>query len=137
MARIHYQGDHHRTPPSTAVDARQTMYYLPDGTSPTVTHDIRFGHGHALFGSRCTMSALMCQWWRNLRQTTPTTMTKETPSETKARVDQTIQALVVPHSTNMSLESSGPRHHTRYHVVPPMHHTMGAAAGVKVQDMQW
>ncbi len=73
----------------------------------------------------------------SVRQTTPTTMTKETPSETKARVDQTIQALIVPHSTNMSLESSGPHYHTRYHVVPPMHHTMGAAAGVKVQDMQW
>ena len=70
-------------------------------------------------------------------------LVKETPSETKARVDKTLQELVVPApllewKVGASFDAKDhDRYQTRYHVVPQMHHTMGAAAGVKVQDMQW
>jgi len=80
---------------------------------------------------------------------------KETPTETKVRVDKTTEYLLVPLKTiqddddisntnnNGDDEDTGRqrrrrrRYQTRYHVVPPMHHTMGAAAGVNVKDMQW
>lgn len=68
--------------------------------------------------------------------TTTTVTVKETPTETKARVDQTLQKLEMPLPTP-SRPWKGSRYKTRFHVVPPMHHTMGAAAGVKVDDMQW
>ena len=60
---------------------------------------------------------------------------KETPTETKARVDRTLEYLTVPTKEPSTFE--GPRYQTHYHVVPPMQHTLGAAAGVKVDDMQW
>jgi iron only hydrogenase large subunit-like protein len=72
----------------------------------------------------------------NSNRVSGTVLVKETPTETKLRVDRTLEYLVVP--TNKAPSTfQGPRYQTRYHVVPPMHHTMGAAAGVKVNDMQW
>ena len=75
----------------------------------------------------------------NATATSSTILVKETPAETKARVCQTLDNLVTPShvSTSKSHADALIRYQTRYHVVPPMHHTMGAAAGVKVQDMQW
>jgi iron only hydrogenase large subunit-like protein len=72
---------------------------------------------------------------------TTTTATRETPSETRNRVQKTIGYLVVPDDSviasqqDPSLEYNLPR--TRYHVVPPMQHTMGAVAGEKVENMLW
>eukprot|EP00934_Nitzschia_sp_Nitz4_P003872 Nitzschia sp. Nitz4//scaffold146_size56529//47438//49390//NITZ4_006581-RA/size56529-processed-gene-0.55-mRNA-1//1//CDS//3329536650//3862//frame0 len=64
---------------------------------------------------------------------------RETPTETANRVSQTIQRLETPRSRVPVTEedSAAVPYRTRYHVVPPMQHTMGATAGVKVQDMLW
>lgn len=74
-------------------------------------------------------------------------MIRETPTETALRVSETLRHLTVPTSSpssssiypdqNMIPKKNYDFYQTRYHVVPPMHHTMGAAAGVKVTDMQW
>jgi len=68
---------------------------------------------------------------------------RETPTETRERVQGSLQALEVPSMSKSwstrpspSIESSFWRR-TRYHVVPQMQHTLGAAAGVKVEDIQW
>ena len=59
---------------------------------------------------------------------------RETPTETRHRVGLTVNALQMP-VASMSTKVVPKR--TRYHVVPPMNYTMGAAAGVKVDDIQW
>jgi len=77
---------------------------------------------------------------------------RETPTETRERVTKTNQVMKESECCG-SLASlgypsdlcpSGPFGqeakrllHTRFHVVPPLQHTMGAAAGVAVQDTQW
>ncbi len=40
-------------------------------------------------------------------------------------------------NTNENLYRNDPVFYTRYHIVPPMQHTMGVAAGIAVQDTQW
>jgi iron only hydrogenase large subunit-like protein len=86
---------------------------------------------------------------------------RETPTETRERVSQTIQIMKSDRRDRGScgddgvhdaLDSSYPYDlcptgpfgedakrilHTRFHVVPPLQHTMGAAAGVDVKDTQW
>lgn len=74
---------------------------------------------------------------------------RETPKETRQRVAETRCHMKLPTSdTNRDVYSkvcpSGPfgaeaqlRLHTRYHVVPPLQHSLGAAAGVAVLDTQW
>jgi hypothetical protein len=87
---------------------------------------------------------------------------RETPTETRERVSQTIQIMKSDRrvgggggndddGVHDALESypydlcpTGPFGeeakrilHTRFHVVPPLQHTMGAAAGVDVKDTQW
>jgi iron only hydrogenase large subunit-like protein len=95
----------------------------------------------------------------------PSSTTRETPTQTRQRVSSTQDWLEV---TTMSTRRNQPIHggarsslveeppppatttttmptmvlhqhqkRTRYHVVPLMKHTMGAAAGVAVQDIQW
>ena len=65
-------------------------------------------------------------------------MTRETPTESRQRVQQTLGKLQYPNAMGSFVpEQSVDVIYTRYHVVPPMQHTMGAAAGVAVQDMQW
>jgi Iron only hydrogenase large subunit, C-terminal domain len=59
----------------------------------------------------------------------------ETPSETQSRVQATLRHLVVPEPSSSSWEYHLAR--TRYHVVPPMQHTMGATAGVEVDKILW
>lgn len=79
--------------------------------------------------------------------------TRETPTETRERVANTQHVMKVSptllHSSSTldypkDLCPSGPFGpeakqllHTRFHVVPPLQHTMGAAAGVAVQNTQW
>ena len=62
-----------------------------------------------------------------------TSRKRETPSETRQRVGATLESLQIPKIPAVSC----PPQRTRYHVVPPMQHTMGAAAGVQVEDMLW
>jgi len=67
---------------------------------------------------------------------------RETPTETRQRVQSTLGYLQVPDinttfatSQSPCLTKNFPR--TEYHVVPPMHHTTGAVAGEKVESMIW
>jgi iron only hydrogenase large subunit-like protein len=68
---------------------------------------------------------------------------RETPTETKQRVYQTVERLQIPAvqaASTITMPPSSSSSHvpsTRHHVVPPMQYGMGAAAGVKVQDMLW
>jgi iron only hydrogenase large subunit-like protein len=58
------------------------------------------------------------------------TTARETPTKTRRRVLTTVAQLSVP-SMETQEDEKPQLLHTRYHVVPPMQHTMGAAAGVK------
>lgn len=60
---------------------------------------------------------------------------RETPTETRQRVGSTVRSLTVPIAPSESCLTQPRR--TRYHVVPPMQHTMGATSGVKVDDILW
>jgi hypothetical protein len=83
---------------------------------------------------------------------------RETPSDIKQRVHtaykyfpiQQHHALVTRQDStnctdddmmintpNVDLYQNDPSFYTRYHIVPPMQHTMGVAAGVSVQDTVW
>ena len=77
---------------------------------------------------------------------------RETPTETRERVTKTTEIMkttnccrsTAPLDYPNDLCPTGPFGedakrllHTRFHVVPPLQHTMGAAAGVAVQDTQW
>lgn len=74
---------------------------------------------------------------------------RETPSQTRERVAQTrtlfptqpqttmtTPALTTCHEDMNTVVPGGERQ-TRFHVVPPLAHSMGAAAGVAVKDTQW
>jgi iron only hydrogenase large subunit-like protein len=65
---------------------------------------------------------------------------RETPAETRHRVHETQHHFVLS-PTSQSAEKSKNQDefplYTRYHIVPPMQHAWGAAAGVAVQDTQW
>ncbi|KAL7560317.1 hypothetical protein ACA910_020243 [Epithemia clementina (nom. ined.)] len=94
----------------------------------------------------------------------PSNNKKETPTETRTRIAQTQSLFRVPHgihsqgnttvgatTTTTSLTTakrSSTRQfdqlvhpqearHTTYHVVPPLQLSMGAAAGMAVEDLQW
>jgi hypothetical protein len=77
---------------------------------------------------------------------------RENPTETRERVNETQEimkmtsdcydsALLDYPSDLCPAGPFGPEAksllHTRFHVVPSLQHTMGAAAGVAVQDTQW
>jgi hypothetical protein len=82
-------------------------------------------------------------------------MERETPKETRQRVSETKRHFKLsyrhdaPSTSNDDVYREGAcddgpfgskaqvRLHTRYHVVPPLQHTLGAAAGVAVQDTLW
>ncbi|CAB9506562.1 Probable cytosolic Fe-S cluster assembly factor [Seminavis robusta] len=69
---------------------------------------------------------------------------RETPTQTRQRVAATRDLFVSPSSSSSSttlqeLERTfGPGElQTNFHVVPPLQHSLGAAAGVAVKDTQW
>jgi iron only hydrogenase large subunit-like protein len=74
---------------------------------------------------------------------------RETPTDVRVRVQQTrsyylSQFLESGQSPNTlsspqqpMIDESSPFLYTRYHVVPPMQHTLGVAAGIAVQDTIW
>ena len=59
----------------------------------------------------------------------------ESPREVRERVADAQRHFLVSNSEPTVRKNSS--YYTRYHVVPPMQHRMGAAAGVAVQDTQW
>uniref|UniRef100_A0A7S2YRN1 Iron hydrogenase large subunit C-terminal domain-containing protein n=1 Tax=Entomoneis paludosa TaxID=265537 RepID=A0A7S2YRN1_9STRA len=68
---------------------------------------------------------------------------KETPTETRTRLSQTRKYFTIPPrvTSEQTQENTCPipkeDRHTTYHVVPPMQLSMGAAAGMAVEDIQW
>jgi iron only hydrogenase large subunit-like protein len=67
---------------------------------------------------------------------TSASLIRETPTETKQRVQSTLEYLEVPPvDYKKAVTARLPR--TGYHVVPPMSYTTGAVAGVKVENMVW
>ena len=62
---------------------------------------------------------------------------REAPTETRQRVEATRQRFVAQDTDTIRNKTQMMPLHTRYHVVPVMQHTLGAAAGVSVQDTQW
>ena len=86
-----------------------------------------------------------------------TVVARETPSDIKLRVQRTQNYFPIQHhhvtaseaaikgdnngdilmTTIDDLYHNDPSFYTRYHIVPPMQHTMGVAAGIAVQDTQW
>ena len=62
---------------------------------------------------------------------------RETPTETRQRVQATRQHFVALRNGGATTIPAKLEYYTRYHVVPAMQHSRGAAAGVKVQDTQW
>jgi iron only hydrogenase large subunit-like protein len=70
-----------------------------------------------------------------------TIIVRETPTETQTRVQETLEQLDIPimpdSPGNWPDEKSTTTIRTRYHVVPPMQYTMGATAGVQVENIQW
>lgn len=67
---------------------------------------------------------------------TSASLIRETPTETKQRVQSTLEYLEVPTvDCKKTVTARLPR--TGYHVVPPMSYTTGAVAGVKVENMVW
>eukprot|EP00532_Pseudo-nitzschia_australis_P008020 CAMPEP_0168171036 /NCGR_PEP_ID=MMETSP0139_2-20121125/4495_1 /TAXON_ID=44445 /ORGANISM="Pseudo-nitzschia australis, Strain 10249 10 AB" /LENGTH=475 /DNA_ID=CAMNT_0008088571 /DNA_START=978 /DNA_END=2407 /DNA_ORIENTATION=- len=85
----------------------------------------------------------------NTKTSSSANLIRETPTETRQRVQSTLTNLKVPHainngtSTAMSINSHHlvplplPLPRTEYHVVPPMNYTTGAVAGEKVENMIW
>jgi iron only hydrogenase large subunit-like protein len=82
--------------------------------------------------------------------TTSTVSIRETPTETRHRIGATLGYLEVPDPATPLTPSllcsqketeftyTGSRYpRTRYHVVPPMIHTMGAVAGENVENILW
>merc|ERR1712238_412777 len=67
---------------------------------------------------------------------------RETPTQTRERVALTKELFVastaspVPSSV-VALAVPPTERQTGFHVVPPLQHSMGAAAGVAVKDTQW
>lgn len=60
----------------------------------------------------------------------------ETPPETRKRLAATREQFNTL-DTHCSQATRVPSPYTTYHIVPPLQHTLGAAAGVAVQDTQW
>ena len=88
-----------------------------------------------------------------------TVVVRETPSDVKLRVQTTQKYYPIQHNhvtasredsksctnddsvmntdTREDLYQNDPSFYTRYHIVPPMQHAMGVAAGISVQDTLW
>ncbi|CAJ1959335.1 unnamed protein product [Cylindrotheca closterium] len=72
------------------------------------------------------------------RATTNGAIVRETPTETRQRVQKSLHYLELPPRPSHSGKPNGiGSRRTRYHAVPQMQHTLGATAGVKVEDIQW
>ncbi|MGK3741280.1 MAG: hypothetical protein ACI90V_008130 [Bacillariaceae sp.] len=78
--------------------------------------------------------------------TSSANLIRETPTETRQRIQSTLGYLKVPdikaapssskfESPSLVVTQNFPR--TEYHVVPPMHYATGAVAGEKVENMIW
>ena len=109
----------------------------------------------------CTHSCLNGNGQIRSNSSAGTAVARETPSDIKLRVQRTQSyfpihqqhhATAASTATTMNgynncdvimttceddLYDNDPSFYTRYHIVPPMQHTMGVAAGIAVQDTQW
>jgi iron only hydrogenase large subunit-like protein len=72
----------------------------------------------------------------DIKASTSASLIRETPTETRQRVQCTLDYLEVPPvDDKKTVTAQLPR--TGYHVVPPMSYTTGAVAGEKVENMVW
>ncbi|KAL3934786.1 MAG: hypothetical protein SGBAC_009569 [Bacillariaceae sp.] len=73
------------------------------------------------------------------RNTSVGAVARETPTEMRQRVQNSLRFLDLPSRPSYSFQHIAVelRGRTRYHAVPQMQHTLGATAGVKVEDIQW
>jgi hypothetical protein len=73
------------------------------------------------------------------RNTSNGAIARETPTEMRQRVQNSLQCLELPPRPLDSGKLNGGTgwRRTRYHAVPQMQYTIGATAGVKVEDIQW
>lgn len=108
--------------PTRNDEKGSTLHYLEAMACP---------HGCVNGGGSATLSTRI-----DTKSSTSANSIRETPTETRQRVQSTLEYLEVPpFDANKTLTTTLPR--TEYHVVPPMNYTIGAVAGVKVDNMIW
>jgi len=103
-------------------------------------------------GGGSARSSLFTTTSSSTEASTSASLVRETPTETRQRVQSTLGYLEVPtliidnnnaatsiytksQQRQPPLLTNFPR--TEYHVVPPMNYTTGAVAGEKVENMVW
>ena len=109
-------------------DKRTTIHYLEAMACP---------HGCVNGGGSARLSSpLLRGGTDDKKAANAANMIRETPTETRKRVQTTLGYLEVPAIDEEKIVAAGlPR--TEYHVVPPMNYTTGAVAGEKVENMIW
>eukprot|EP00536_Pseudo-nitzschia_multiseries_P011499 jgi/Psemu1/205976/e_gw1.394.39.1 len=116
------------------VSSTSTLHYLEAMACP---------HGCVNGGGSVRSSSSMGMSQKTLSSPNPT---RETPTETRERVQSTLEHLKVPNlvinSTTktpgpVESQNDAPMPRTEYHVVPPMNYTTGAVAGESVENMIW
>lgn len=108
-------------------DSSNTLHYLEAMACP---------HGCVNGGGSARLSLSLSTTSTDPLVSTSAGLRRETPTETRQRVQSTLDYLEVPRiDDSITLTAQFPR--TEYHVVPPMNYTTGAVAGEKVENMIW
>ncbi len=107
------------------VDIQSSIHYLEAMACP---------HGCVNGGGSARLSSPLLT--RGMDDKKTTNVIRETPTETRKRVQTTLGYLGVPSiDDKKTLAIALPR--TKYHVVPPMNYSTGAVAGERVENMVW
>jgi len=113
--------------PIRKSEKSNTLHYLEAMACP---------HGCVNGGGSARSSPSLSSATTDTKTSTSSVLIRETPTETRHRVQSTLGYLEVPPiDTQNTLRAHLPR--TEYHVVPPMNYTTGAVAGEKVENMIW
>mmetsp|Transcript_3415 Transcript_3415/g.8124 ORF Transcript_3415/g.8124 Transcript_3415/m.8124 type:complete len:680 (-) Transcript_3415:56-2095(-) len=108
------------------VGSRSSLQYLEAMACP---------HGCVNGGGSARLSSPMLTVGADDKKTA--NMIRETPTETRKRVQTTLGYLEVPATDDERIATATTLPRTEYHVVPPMNYTTGAVAGEKVENMIW
>jgi iron only hydrogenase large subunit-like protein len=113
--------------PIRKSEKSSTLHYLEAMACP---------HGCVNGGGSARSSPSLSSATTDTKTSTSSVLIRETPTETRHRVQSTLGYLEVPPiDTQKTVHAHLPR--TEYHVVPPMNYTTGAVAGEKVENMIW
>ncbi len=113
--------------PSRNNAKNSTLHYLEAMACP---------HGCVNGGGSARLSSPLLTTGSDAKASSAATFIRETPTETRQRVRNTVGYLEVPTiDEGKTIATQLPR--TEYHVVPPMNYTTGAVAGQKVENMIW